>query len=526
MSAPREVVAVAAQALREAGVEVAWGMPGGDSLPLVRALVDEGIRFVLVRDEASAGFAADASAQLSGAPGLCVATLGPGLVNLLGGVAGATLERSPVLAFTSRYRTDRRGLYTHMMLDQTPLMAATGKAVVRLTAAHAAGELRHALAVAQAPRPGAVWVEIPTEVASATTNAGPLAPPPAPCPAGVDPAVVARVRRWKRPVILVGYAARAAGVAALAEALQAPVLTTYKAKGAVPEGKGWALGAAGLSPVADRVHQALLAEADGLLLLGWDPAELRDHWLPGWSEAAEVVVVDTHAPTDLPTRIDALHVGDLAAAVGALVGQGASTWRPAEAAAHRERHDAVFAETTFGPASLVRAVQEAVDAVPGAVATLDVGAHRITASHVWRCAVPDTLLQSNGWSSMGYGLPAALAARAHGRPAVALTGDMGLQMVLGELGTLAELGGPLVVVVFLDHSLSLIELKQERLGHPTAGVRFTDPDLPALAAAFGLEGCEVSDATSLTAAVSEGLQRKVPTLVGVRFDAAPYRLQM
>ena len=536
MSAERPTVAdVLAEGLAQSGVGLAWGMPGGDSLPLVRAMADRGIRFVLVRDEASAGFAADATAQLTGGLGVCLATLGPGLTNLASGVVGCTLDRAPVLAFTSRYRTDRRNLYTHMMMAQEKVLEASGKAWFRLGAAHVGAELRKAVAVATAARPGAVWVEVPGEVATADTDdrVWPVHPAPAAVPA--PSSLRERVGGWRRPVILAGFAARHADVAALAEALRAPVLTTYKAKGCVPEGQGWSAGPAGLSPVADRVHQELVARADGLLLLGWDPAELRDHWLPGWPEVSgpEVVVVDEAHVTDLPATIHGAFVGDPAHALDTWLDgvdgprpEPGSAWTVDEVEAHRARHDAIFAEAVFGPASAIRAVQQATGAVPEVVTTLDVGAHRITASHVLRCARPDALLQSNGWSSMGYGLPAAIAAAALGHPAVAIIGDMGLQLVAGELGTAVEVGGTVVVVVLLDDSLSLIELKQQRLGHPSRGVGFANPSLPRLAEAFGGTGVVVADAEGARQAVADALGRGGLSLVGVRIDPAPYREQM
>ncbi len=527
-----EVVDGIARTMHALGVRTAFGMPGGDSLPLVRALEAVGIRFVLVRDEASAGFAADATAQLTGTVGLCVSTLGPGLTNLVSGVAGCTLDRAPVLAVTSRYRTDRHGTYTHMMLDQSKLLDATGKAWFRVTQANAAGELRRALAIARAPRPGAGWLEVPTEVASARWS-GPdvVEPPPMARPTSVAPELVDAVASWSRPLVLAGLGALKADVAALAEALSAPVLTSYKAKGVLPEGRGRSAGAAGLSPVVDAAHRELVDQADGLLLLGWDPVELRDHWLPGWKTGSgrpEVVVVDSHAPTDLPTPIDHLHVGDVARAVADLArADGASSWDPDTVRAHRERVDGIHADGPAGPATAVRAVQEAVDAHPGdVVVSLDVGAHRITASNVWRCERPDRLLQSNGWASMGYGLPAGLAAVAAGHPAVVLTGDMGLQLALGELGSARELGGTLVIVVLLDRSLSLIELKQERLGHPTAGVRFRNPDLALLAGAFGGKGTEVEGPDAARGAVSAALEAGGLHLVGVRIDPGAYRQQM
>ncbi len=516
------VVQAIAAAAHAAGTRVAFGMPGGDTLPLIDALDEVGIRFVLVRDEASAGFAADASAQLTGAPGLCCATLGPGLMNLLGGVAGAFLDRAPVLAITSSYRADRRASYTHMMLDQGALVAATGKAHFTLSAGHAHAEVARALAVATSPRPGPVWLQIPTDVAEG--DAGPPVrwPRSDPSPVAVDPARLAELRR---PVILVGFGGRHAPIDAFAESLRAPVITTYKAKGAIPEGRGWSAGAASLSPVVDALHQRLLAEADGIVLIGWDPVEVRDHWMPGWPQHTAVFVLDDHVPTDIPCRMDALWVGPLRALVGGVApGAGRSGWSLADVARHRAAVDAVFEEETFGPATVIRAVQAAT---PGdVVVTLDVGAHRITASNVWLCDRPDALLQSNGLASMGYGLPAAVAAAAHGRRALCVTGDAGLQLVAGELGTAVEVGGTLVVVVLVDDTLSLIGLKQQRAGRQARGVSFRNPDWAALARSFGARGVMTSSSDAVRAAVTQAFSDGGVTVIAAHFDATPYVRQM
>jgi acetolactate synthase-1/2/3 large subunit len=160
------------------------------------------------------------------------------------------------------------------------------------------------------------------------------------------------------------------------------------------------------------------------------------------------------------------------------------------------------------------------------VVTLDVGAHRITAAHVWHAKKPDRLLQSNGFASMGYGIPAALAAAAHGYPAVAITGDMGLQMVLGELVTAAENDWPLVVVVIDDAALSLIALKQERMSHPDRDVRFANPRWDALARSVGGRAVVADTASAVHEAVRDGLTRDGITLVAARIDDTPYRRQM
>lgn len=516
-----------ARTLKQAGTRRVWGMPGGASLPMLDAFEAHGIDFVLVRDETSAAFAADADAQLTGAPGACLATLGPGLTNLATGVAGCLLDRAPVLALTSRYHSAKIGVYTHQIFDQTAFMASLAKDVVRLTADGAPGELGRAVRTARAPRPGPVFVEVPAELSS---RAVPDVPVHATLPlsdALVSEALVERVAGWTRPVVLVGFAARHAPVAALADALRAPVLTTYKAKGALPEGSGWSAGAAGLSPVVDAMHRDLLQQADGVLLIGWDPVELRDHWLPGWPEEIEVVSLDDHATVDQPGALAALHVGTLAQAVGCLsrrVGEGHSTWEQHEVGAHRERQAQPFVEDTFGPATAIRAVQGAVP--EDAVVALDVGAHRITASHAWLCRGPDQLLQSNGLSSMGYGLPAALAAAACGRVAVCITGDMGLQLVAGELGVAVERGWTVVVVVLVDDALSLIALKQERRQQPWRGVSMGNPDWVGVALAFGGEGVVAESADAVSAAVRDGLDRGGLTVVAAPIDAAPYRRQM
>jgi acetolactate synthase-1/2/3 large subunit len=515
------VVEQIAAGLTAGGTQHVWGVPGGDTLSLVAALADVGLPAVLVRHEGSAGFAADASAQLTGGTGACVATLGPGLTNLLTGVAGCLLDRAPVIALTSCYPPGKRASYTHMMLDQTALMRPVSKAVHRMTAGSAAAEVTSALRVAHAHRPGPVFLEVPTDIATSTSE-GAIHMPTRTRTTDVDPALVDRIRHWRRPAILVGFAARHAGVSHLAAALRAPVLTTYKAKGAIGEGTGWSAGAAGLSPVIDAVHQELLAGCDGILLLGWDPAELRDHWMPGWPPDAEVVVVDEGDVTDIPGRVDAVATGRIDALTALLAIEGASTWELSDIARHRDTWRAPLTDDGTGPVTALRGIERGAT---GAIVTLDVGAHRITAANTWTCATPDRLLQSNGLSSMGYGLPAAIAATALGHRAVSIIGDAGLQMTLGELMTAAERAADLTVVVLDDRSLSLIALKQRRLRLPAAMVGFANPDWHALGAAVGAP-VAVVDPAEAEAAVREAVATPGPALVAVRVDRSHYAQHM
>jgi acetolactate synthase-1/2/3 large subunit len=517
-----------AAALAARGVRHAFGMPGGSTVPLLAAFDREGIRFCLVRHEGAAGFMADAAYQVTGAPGVCVSTLGPGATNLLTGVTGAFLERSRVLAIAGQCGADLQPVYTHQIIDQLAMFRPVTRHADALRAPTATAQISLALRVLDQQRPGPVYLELPTDVARA----------PAPLPVWRDTpasqglpdlsAAQALLDGAHRPVVFVGCGdLRDEVAAALARFAEAgvPVLSTYRAKGMLDEDSPWSIGAAGLSPRADALQQRLLAQADLVILLGMDPVELRPEWLPGWPAEIPTISIDPYGQPDLLIPLAADLRGDPARILDGLRGKG--RWEAGTLAAHRAAVDALFEDAEDGPASTIRAVQRALDG-QDAVVALDVGAHRITASHVWCCERPRRLLQSNGFSSMGVGLPMAIGAKLSRpeRPVIALTGDMGLWMVAGELGTAAELGLDLVVVYLADDTLSLIALKQERGEGTGGGVRFTSPDPRLLAAAYGGTGHIARGAAAVEAAVRTALQAGGLHLIEARIDPAAYRQQM
>ncbi len=534
MPTPSEILA---SQLAERGVKHAFGMPGGVVLPLIEAFERHGIEFVLVRHEGSAGFMADATAQLTGAPGVCVATLGPGATNLVSGLAGALLDRAPVVAVTGQVDPGLANVYTHQTLDQRALFKPVCKHSVTLTAEQAWREIPLALRHLELGRRGPIHLNIP---ASVFTAEQPEALPDRFVPAPVDHRVamidqaLPCLRAARRPVMLVGLSqldeALARVVGQLAERFSMPVLSTYKAKGVPNEDHPWYAGSFGLSTTVDLLQQQLLATADLLLTVGLDPVELRPQWLPGWPSDLPVIALDRAAPHDLVHPLEQLYVGDIARNLSWLLQDegGRSAWTLDELGRHWDRMAALFTEDTseMGPAAAIAAIQTGFP--DEGICALDVGAHRITASHVWTCRQPNTLLQSNGFSSMGYGLPAAIAARLAfpDRPAMALTGDMGLWMTLGELGLAAERGLDLTVVYLADRSLSLIEIKQRRMGLRHSGVRFENPDVVALASAFGGTGVSVEEPEHLEQAVAQASARGGLQLIEARIDPAPYATQI
>ena len=236
-------------------------------------------------------------------------------------------------------------------------------------------------------------------------------------------------------------------------------LTTYRAKGIIDENHALSLGAAGLSPVVDEVQQSLLKEADTILLIGFDMVEMRPNWLEGWLEHADVVSMSTTGQIDIPTTLTVDWRGNIAEGLNALKDQVRSPkWngQPDTIRLHQARWQTIFeSETDLSALNPARAIEQIQKYSPDdTVLCLDVGAHRITASHVWICRQPRSILQSNGFSSMGVGLPMAISVKLHEpkTPVIALTGDMGLWMSLGELGVIQERGLHVVVDLSLRFS--------------------------------------------------------------------------
>lgn len=530
-----------AQRLHEAGARHAFGIPGGEVLALMEALDRAGVRFHLVKHETAGGFMADAVARLGGAPGVLVATLGPGVSNLVTAVAHAYLDRTPMVVLTACVDPALGPTYTHQVFDHRAVLSPITKTSVTVPARGAAAVVDRALALAADGVPGPVHLDLPTPVAAAT-----LEERPEPLPRRARAALaegperdtlVGWLSRAERPLILAGlgvlhHAAHAA-LGRLAHRSGAAVITTYKAKGALPEDDPAVIGAAGLSPVADRALFKAVNAADLVLCLGYDPVEMRDSWTRPWSARVDSAEI-AWAPVDHQVHRTTLQmVADLDLALAQLAAlvpdRGGRTWPDGLPASVRAEVEAALRPTdgAWGPHAVIETCRAVLPRQT--LATVDTGAHRILLSHVWRCFEPWGLLQSTGLATMGYGLPAAIGASlAHpDRPVVCFTGDGSLEMVIGELATLRDLRRPVVVVCFADRSLALIELKQRRLGLPNLGVDFPATDFAAVARAYGGHGARVTTRAALEAELRSALTRRTQfTLIEAPIDKAEYGQQM
>lgn len=526
---------IVARRLHDAGCRFAFGIPGGEVIAMIDALERVGIRFILVRHENAAGFMAEGTWHRTGAPGILVATVGPGAANGVNVVANAWQDRVPLIVLTGCVDDAEAETYTHQVFDHGQLFRPITKASFKLStgAAHVVAD--KAVALAQDDRPGPVHIDLPIKVTEGLEPAPDRPFRALPSPVGPAPGPdLETARRWlsdaAQPLVIAGLDVvnhKASGaLISFCQAYGVPVIATYRAKGVVPDDDPLSLGGAGLSPLADQTLLPLVRKADLILLIGYDPIEMRIGWRDVWDPRTQRVIEISACGNDHYVHQASLtfvcHVGaGLEALRDGVLPR--STWANGEV--HRARQSLAGLHgqgESWGPTALVETVREV--APRNALLTIDSGAHRILASQVWQTFEPRGVMQSTGLCTMGCALPLAIGAKlaSPDRPVIAFTGDAGLDMCVGELATARDLGTPVIVVVFVDDSLALIELKQRKAGLANAGVDFGQTDYVALAQAYGGVGVWCDDRQALAGAFEAALGRQQFTLLACRIGHAAY----
>ena len=523
---------VVAKRLYDAGCWYAFGMPGGEVLTMLDALQSVGIEFVLCRHENAAGFMAESTYHRTGAPGILLGTVGPGALNGINVVENAREDRVPLIVLTGCVDPETAQVYTHQVLDQSRVFEPITKATFTLNAGAAHVIADKAVGIATQGRPGPVHIDIPISVAdAASAGQGILRPDAQPMvPTGVALAAArTALAGAKRPLIIAGLDvlsdAGAAAVTAAADRLGAPVITTYKAKGVLCESHPLSLGGAGLSPKNDAILLPLVAKADVVLCIGYDPVEMRQGWQNPWDLERQVVIDITAEPNHHYMHQSTFNfIGDCAASTQLMLPeQSQDTWATDDIAkAKRALADAFPKGDTWGPAQAITVCQDILP--PDTLATADSGAHRILLSQMWKCQFPRALMQSSGFCTMGCAVPLAIGANIvePDRTVVSFSGDAGFLMAVGELATAAERGVKTIFVVFVDASLSLIELKQRGRQMKNVGVDFNRTDVAAVGRAFGGNGVSVSTADALKTALTDAQFSDVFTVIGVEIDKKAY----
>ncbi|MDF1790711.1 MAG: thiamine pyrophosphate-dependent enzyme [Thalassobaculaceae bacterium] len=530
--APTRFVDWLAADLARRGSRFAFGVPGGGTtLDLLLALQEAGLRSVVTAREDAAVIMAGVAGRLAEAPGIAFTTKGPGLASAANGLASALLDRMPVLAVTENFDRDELTFLTHQVFDQARFAAGlfdhTPGTAAPIVAA-AAEEVAAALdGMMRSPMGPALLLGDPDRmtapVAATDTQAR--------TDSASDEAALDRAAMLladaRRPVVVAGLEATtpatAAGIRRLAEALGAPVLVTYMAKGVVPDDHPLFAGIF----TGGAIEQACVASADLIILAGLDPVELiRKPWpysapvldISAWSYTPHYVDPAVRVPGPVSTSTLAL------AAVA-----GRTDWDEVEIGRHLNRFRTEMSMARVGSLSATGVVEAAAAAFAERPRlTVDAGAHMFSACAFWPCAEPLDLLISNGLASMGFALPAAIAAALHdpARGALAMTGDGGLLMCLGELKTAAALGANVTVIVFNDAALSLIDIKRQQRQMPDLGLSWTAPDFAAIARGFGFEAWTAMNDAEMRGACHAAARSNGPRLIDARVDPAGYPAQL
>lgn len=537
---------IIAASLNSAGCNTAFGIPGGEVLALVDALERADIRFLLTKHENAAGFMAEgawhAEASMKNgkgdtAPGILVATLGPGMANAVNVVANAHQDRVPLIFLTGCVDAAEAATYTHQVFDHQAVLRPIVKASFRASSGALGPMMQKALAIALEGQPGPVHIDVPIsvaegaaiEIASALTN---ITPALIDTSAGGKTLEEARalLAKAERPLVVAGVDAVNEGaseaLSSFCRDLNVPLITSYKGKGLLDEAEPRALGGAGLSPKADTVLLPLVKKADFILLAGYDPIEMRTGWRNPWGGDKPVVEITGVTRSHGMHAVSHTLMGGIAPTLGALKSGLSSRqiWPDGEPAAAREALASAFAPEAegWGPATVFHTLRDMLPAE--AVASADSGAHRILLSQIWQCHAPRTLLQSSALCTMGCAVPLAAGYKykCPDAPVVAFVGDAGLEMGLGELATLRDLKLPVIIVVLVDASLALIELKQRTSQRANAGVDFGESDFPAVAKALGGHGVWIENTEDLARETQIALSRETFTVLACRIGRQAY----
>ena len=523
---------IVVDALEKTGVRYLFGYPGGQNARFIEALRGSRVEFVLVTHEASAGFMADVYARMTGTVGACLSTLGPGATNMTTGVGNAFLDRVPLLAFTARMGTSWHGRTVQMQIDHRQLYLPITKWSAVLKTGRIYSTLKKAVEVATAEQPGPVHLDFPEDVAEESSQESPARFHPAPpsLPPFDQKALgkaIRLIQKSKYPLVAVGLTMNRAHATpelrAFLDKHRLPAVSTLMAKGQVAEQGSTFIGVVG------RARREIVAEyckpADLILAIGYDPIEFNyEEWVKRDVPIVHIDTVAADVARGIPAPCNVIgNIRDILAALSS-VARIEHRWDLEALRKHRQRlrQSLTPAQRRFSPHHAILAMRELFPK-DGILAT-DVGAHTHLVGQLWETGGPGNLVVSNGWSSMGFGIPAAIAAKLaqpH-RPCLACMGDGGFLMMVGEINTAVRLRLPVVFVLLRDNFLSLIKVKQSRKQFPSHGVEIFGSNYRPSDNFFGAKVVPVDTEESFREALKQALQGSEPVIIDAKVDPAEY----
>jgi acetolactate synthase-1/2/3 large subunit len=489
------------KALENEGVEYIFGIPGEENLDLLESLSKSSIKLILTRHEQGAGFMAATYGRLTGKPGVCLATLGPGATNLVTPAAYAQLGAMPMMMITGQKPIKKNKQASFQIIDVIDMMRPITKFTKQIVDSNMiASHIREAFRLATDERPGAVHLELPEDIAQEETGdtvfkvVGHIIPKPD------DKAIEAAVKmieNAKMPLLLIGAGANrqvtCQALAAFVDETGIYFFTTQMGKGVIDERHPQFLGTAALSS-NDFLHAAIDA-SDLIINVGHDVVEKPPFFMKHGGK--EVIHVNFSPAKVDPVYFPQLNViGDITSSVEKLTEQvsKAQNWDfsyykkvKEEVAGHLSEY---FQDERFPmlPQRLVNLLRKNLGDQD--VITLDNGIYKLWFARNYTCYHPNTLILDNALASMGAGLPSAMVVNLlyPDKKVVAVVGDGGFMMNSQELETAVRLGLNLVVIILNDHGYGMIKWKQEKMGFDNYGLDFNNPDFIMYANSHGAHG--------------------------------------
>jgi len=524
------------QCLETEGIEYIFGVPGEENADFMMSLEkSKTIKFILTRHEQGAAFMAEIYGRLTGNPAGCLGTLGPGATNLITGVADSNMDRSPMLVLTGQGSTGRLHKESHQIMDVVKMFEPVTKWATTIIHPDTIPEIvRKAVRIARTEKPGAVLIELPENVAKQDAEHGPMTPKRFRRSVPDDKIFnksFDMLKKAKRPVILAGNGCirkRASQqLRRFCEKTGIGVISTFMAKGCVDMDADYCLYTIGLGS-KDYVSLAI-DDADLVITLGFDMVEYHPK---SWNPNRDKTII--HADF-LPAEIDANYhpdvelIGDLAHTLWMFNQRIEVDDLPAyELSGQRKCRDKMTAEfeeykddKTDGSIRPQKALWDARQTLgPEDILLSDVGAHKMWIARHYQCHEPNTCLIPNGFCSMGFALPGAIAANIvfPERRILAIAGDAGFLMNVQEMETAKRIGSNIVVLVWADNEYGLIAWKQDNEFGRHTDLSFGNPDWKKLADAFGWHGHYVSKSEQLAAALESAFNEEGPSLVVIPID--------
>ena len=521
--------------LESEGVEYIFGLPGEENADTMISLMESPIKFILCRHEQVAAFMADVYGRLTGKAGVCLGTLGPGATNLVTGVADANMDRAPLVVITGQADTHRLHKESHQNMEAVQMFAPICKWGFSVRHQHNIPEVvRKAFKVAEMEKPGACHIELPEDIAEqeVADTLKPFRPNKVRRPAADHKAVKAAlelIANAKEPIILAGNGSmrkRATKqLRIFAEKTGIGVVNTFMGKGVIPRSDPHCLFTMGLQ--ARDYISCHMEKADLVIAVGYDLVEYHPNF---WNQGREKKII--HIDFE-PAKVEERYNAD----VELVADIADSLWQISEAIGdkppfdishfteYRETMIGEFAEYANDDTQGIIKPQKALWDVrqvlgPKDILLSDVGAHKMWIGRYYPCDEPNTCLISNGFCSMGFALPGAMAAKlVHpDRRVMAICGDAGVLMNIQDLETAVRYGINFVTLIWEDMEYGLIKWKQSNTFGRHSDLSFTNPDWVMLAESFGAYGARVENSKDLEPALHAAFESNMPALVVIPID--------